>query len=47
MWQTNVNDGADREARARCIQYIARFFSTNGIASNVANQNTTSRCWNL
>jgi len=27
MRQTNVNDGADREARARCIQYIARFFN--------------------
>ena len=34
--QTSINDACDKEARARTIQYIARFFYMNGIAFNVA-----------
>lgn len=34
--QTNINDAADKEARDKTVQYIARFFYTNGIAFNVA-----------
>ncbi|XP_073219750.1 uncharacterized protein [Cicer arietinum] len=34
--QTSIIDTCDKEARARTVQYIARFFYTNGIAFNVA-----------
>ncbi|XP_020206248.1 uncharacterized protein LOC109791366 [Cajanus cajan] len=36
LWQTSLNDACNKEARARVIQYIARFFYRNGIAFNVA-----------
>ena len=34
---TSINDACDKEARARTIQYIGRFFYTCGVAFNVAN----------
>ncbi|PNY14079.1 hypothetical protein L195_g010751, partial [Trifolium pratense] len=34
--QTSINDAFDKDARAKCCQYIARFFYRNGIAFNVA-----------
>jgi hypothetical protein len=34
--QTSVNDAYHKEARARTIQYIARFFYQAGIAFNIA-----------
>jgi hypothetical protein len=34
--QTSINDVCDKEARAKCCQYIARFFYRSGIAFNVA-----------
>ncbi|KAI5440569.1 hypothetical protein KIW84_010159 [Lathyrus oleraceus] len=37
---TNINDVCNKEARARTVQYIARFVSTCGIAFNVANVET-------
>ncbi|CAI8594946.1 unnamed protein product [Vicia faba] len=33
---TSINDACDKEARARTIQYIGRFFYTCGVAFNVA-----------
>ncbi|CAI8597137.1 unnamed protein product [Vicia faba] len=34
---TSINDACDKEARARTIRYIGRFFYTYGVAFNVAN----------
>ncbi|CAI8605679.1 unnamed protein product [Vicia faba] len=34
---TSINDACDKEARARTIQYVGRFFYTCGVACNVAN----------
>ncbi|CAI8584348.1 unnamed protein product [Vicia faba] len=34
---TSINDACDKEARARTIQYVGRFFYTCGVAFNVAN----------
>ncbi|RDY02391.1 hypothetical protein CR513_14151, partial [Mucuna pruriens] len=38
--QTSINDACQKDARARTIQYIARFFYTNGIPFNVARSNS-------
>lgn len=39
---TSINDVCDKEARARTVQYIARFVYTCGIAVNIANAKALS-----
>jgi hypothetical protein len=41
--QTSVNDACHKEARARTIQYIARFFYQAGIAFNIAHLESFQR----
>ncbi|RDX69606.1 hypothetical protein CR513_51253, partial [Mucuna pruriens] len=38
--QTSINDAYQKEARAKTIQYIARFFYRNGIPFNVTRSNS-------